>query len=113
MALHKIYAQLSCSNLENSKEWFGKLFGRAPDAEPMDGLAEWHQGDAGFQLFQNAEHAGKGTLTLIVSSLAEEQVRVDDAGLEPSGVQGADYVNIIRLRDPDNNLVVMAEPKGE
>jgi hypothetical protein len=110
MALQKIFAQLSCSDLAVSTQWFTGLFGRGPDATPMKGLAEWHHGEeAGFQLFQNPDSAGKGTLTLIVSELGLEYQRL--SFLKPEDIERADYVELFRMRDPDNNLVVMAEPR--
>ena len=112
MALAKIYAHLSCTELERSVGWFTTLFGRAPDNRPMAGLAEWHhRDDAGLQLFQAADHAGHGTLTLIVDGLADDRDRLAAAGLAPGEIETADYVVLIRLRDPDGNLVVLAEPK--
>ena len=110
MPLEKIFAHLSCADLQRSTAWFATLFGRQPDATPMRHLAEWHHGDgAGFQLFQNPPHAGQGTLTLIVTGLEAERHRV--AALRPGEVERADYVDLIRLRDPDQNLVVLAEPR--
>jgi catechol 2,3-dioxygenase-like lactoylglutathione lyase family enzyme len=111
MRLDAIYAQLSCRDLERSITWFSTLFGREPSARPMVGLAEWHHGrNAGFQLFEDDRHAGRGTLTLIVAAVREEQVRLTDAGLSPGAVEVADYTTIARLRDPDGNLVVLAQP---
>jgi hypothetical protein len=111
MALRKIFAHLSCADLKKSAAWFEQLFGRQPDARPMEHLAEWHHGsEAGFQLFQNPPHAGKGTLTLIVSDLEVERGRL--ASLKPGELERGNYVNLIRLSDPDNNLVVLAEPRG-
>ncbi len=112
MQLVKIYAHLSCSDLNKSIGWFATLFGRAPDERPMAGLVEWHhRGEAGFQLFEDASNAGHSTLTLIVSALGEEHARLLDAGLEPGNVETADSVSLLRLRDPDKNLVVLAEPR--
>ena len=112
MTLQAIFAQLSCTNLNASTEWFTKLFGREPDARPMKGLAEWHHGDqSGFQLFENKQHAGRGTLTLIVRDLHNERTRCNSAGLEVGSVQEADYVNIVQMYDLDGNMVVLAEPK--
>jgi hypothetical protein len=52
--LKKIFAHISCVNLERGKQWYAKLFGRVADAEPMQHLAEWHHGSAaGMQLFEN------------------------------------------------------------
>lgn len=111
MAIEKIYAQLSCRDLQQSADWFARLFDRAPDARPMAGLAEWHHANsAGFQLFEDASTAGKGTLTLIVSDLQDERSRLANAGLRPSEVEPADTVSLVRLRDPDENLVVLAQP---
>lgn len=110
-ALKTIYAQLSCSDLARSMAWFEKLFGRAPDARPMAGLAEWYHGDcAGLQLFEQTDHAGHGTLTLIVDDLAGERRRLESAGLTPGAIEPATYVSLFRLRDPDGNLVVVAGP---
>jgi hypothetical protein len=114
MSLHKVYAHLNCSNLDASIRWFSAIFSRGPDARPMEGLAEWHHGDtAGFQLFQNADDAGHGTLTLIVEALEHERDRLDTAGLSPGDIEAASYVKLIRLRDPDENLVVLAQENVE
>lgn len=110
MAIDKIYAHLSCSDLESSIEWFGILFGRAPDARPMDGLAEWHHGErAGFQLYEDPAHAGHATLTLIVTGLEDERIRLKDGDLDPGPLERGDNFNLVRLRDPDGNLVVLAQ----
>ena len=112
MPLDKIYAQVSCSGLDVSIAWYEKLFGRAPDSRPMTGLAEWHHGDgAGLQLFQNEADAGHNTLTLIVTDLSDEHSRLAGSGLQPGELEAADTVSLVRLRDPDQNLVVLAEPR--
>ncbi|WP_425410680.1 VOC family protein [Hyphococcus sp.] len=111
MAIEKIYAQLSCSDIVNSAKWFQTLFGRAPDARPMNGLVEWrHEKQAGFQLFENPGDAGRGTMTLIVSALQKEHERLTEAGMAPPAIEPADSVSLVRLRDPDGNLVVLAQP---
>jgi catechol 2,3-dioxygenase-like lactoylglutathione lyase family enzyme len=111
MGLKAIYAQLSCSDLAGSIRWFASVFEREPDARPMPGLAEWHHDEkAGFQLFENKQNAGHGTLTLIVDDVRDQHTRLSNAGMEPGDVQPADYTTIVRLRDPDGNLVVLAQP---
>ena len=111
MALTAIYAHLSCSDLGRSVVWFTTVFERQPDAQPMTGLAEWHYGkQAGFQLYENPEHAGKGTLTLIVDDITGERERLLAGGIQANRIEAADYTTIMRLRDPDGNLAVLAQP---
>jgi len=110
--IEKVFAHVSCSSLEHSIPWFTHLFGRAPDESPMTGLAEWHQNNkAAFQLFQDPKNAGHSTMTLGVSDLASEQARLSNLKLRPGAIEEADYVKIVRLRDPDRNLIVLAEKK--
>lgn len=110
MSLHKIYAHLSCADLDTSIRWFTAIFNRGPNARPMEGLAEWHHGDTtGFQLFQNRGDAGHGTLTLFVHGLESERRRLETAGVSLGDIEQASYVRLIRLRDPDRNLVVLVE----
>lgn len=111
MALNKIYAQLSCTDIGRSEPWFREIFGRAPDAEPMKGLVEWHHGrDAGFQLFENQTGAGHGCLTLIVSELEKEHKRLVDAGVDAGAIQRGDIAAVFQVTDPDGNVIVFAEP---
>ena len=113
MKLAAIYANLSCSNLDTSTKWFALLFERDPDARPMRGLVEWHhQGNAGFQLFEKEQDAGRGTMTLIVENIQAEHARLREAAIKPGDIEKADYTTIFRLRDPDGNLVVLAQPTG-
>ena len=106
-----IFAELSCSAISESRLWFEKFFGRAPDAEPMPGLSEWHhQKAAGLQLFENSKNAGHGTLTVIVSNLKAEHSRIDALGLKPGPIEAATTTSLVRLHDPDGNLVVLAQP---
>jgi hypothetical protein len=43
-----------------------------------------------------------------VDALRDERSRLTDAGLSPGVVEEADHVNIVRMRDPDGNLIVLA-----
>ena len=111
MTISKIYAHVSCSDLERSTIWFEKLFGRPPDARQMAGLVEWHHDTgAGLQVWQDAANAGRGTVTFIVTGLPQEHARLSSAGLEPGKLEPGDKVSLFRLHDPDQNLVVLAQP---
>lgn len=109
MSIETIFANVSCSDLETSVAWYEKLFGRSPTRRPMPGLAEWQLTEsAEMQLYEAKEHAGHSTLTLGVMPIEPERERLEAAGLRPGPVEPADDYFILRLRDPDGNLVVLA-----
>jgi hypothetical protein len=109
MPIETIFANVSCSDLSVSEPWYEKLFGRAADRHPMDGLAEWHFTDsAEVQLYQDKTKAGHSTLTLGVLPLAAERARLVAAGIEAGEIEQAKDFFILRLSDPDANLVVLA-----
>lgn len=112
MIIDRIFGHLPCRSLDASIGWFETLFDRAPDARPMDGLAEWHHGAGGLQLFEDPPKAGMGTLTLIVQDIAAEHARLTAAGHQPEEIAEGNYVRLAKLADPDGNLVVLAQPKA-
>ncbi|MDB6087999.1 MAG: hypothetical protein JWN85_783 [Gammaproteobacteria bacterium] len=60
------------------------------------------------QLFEDKQHAGAGTLTLGVLPLQPERARLLAAGLDPGPIENTQDYFIMRLRDPDDNLIVFA-----
>jgi hypothetical protein len=113
MPITALFAQLACTNEAASSDWFEALFDRPSDAKPMPGLSEWHLGSqAGFQLFVDPSAAGHGTMTVFVDDLGAERARLSAAGLPIGDVQHGDAVDILQLRDPDRNLVVLVQPRG-
>ncbi len=108
MHLSAIYANLNCTDLHRSERWFRRMFGRRCDRRPMPGLVEWrYQGGCGFQLFENPDDAGKGTLTLLVQDVRKEHERLSK--IAPGQLEIGNGAPILRLHDPDGNLVVLAE----
>jgi hypothetical protein len=74
----------------------------------MDGLAEWHFTDsAEVQLHENPANAGKSTLTIGVKNLEPERRRLSEHGLEPGVIEPTKSSFIMRIKDPDGNLIVM------
>jgi len=103
-----ISANLSCRDLEASIAWYAALFGKKPARRPMAGLAEWTFGKgAEVQLYQSPEHAGHGTLTLAVDDIDAERRRLLAEDLAPQDIERGDSRQLMRMHDPDGNLVVM------
>lgn len=111
MPIETIFAHVSCSDLSTSILWYEKLFGQPPSGLPMPGLAEWQFTDsAALQLFEDDDRAGTSTLTLRVIPLQAEVSRLEAAGLAPGPIEEATTLFIVRMRDPDGNLIVLASP---
>jgi hypothetical protein len=88
------------------------LFGKPPIRRPRPGLAEWQFSEsAEVQLHEEKQHAGASTLTLGVLPMEPERQRLEKAGLKPGPIEETDGYFIVRLRDPDRNLVVFASAK--
>ena len=47
---------------------------------------------------------------MLVDDITGERERLMAAGIQANRIEAADYTTIMRLRDPDGNLVVLAQP---
>ncbi len=54
MALVRILAQSTVSDLETAERWYTTLWRRGPDEQPMPGLLEWHLGPTTWMLSPRA-----------------------------------------------------------
>ena len=109
MSIQTIFAHISCADIAVSAAWYEKLFGKPPTRRPMAGLVEWQfTPSAEVQLFEEKKHAGSSTLTLGVLPLEPERKRLLAAGLNPAPIEETKGYFLMRLRDPDGNLIVFA-----
>jgi hypothetical protein len=114
LGIETVFAHVSCSDIETSLAWYQKLFGKAPLRRPMPGLAEWQFSDsAEVQLCEQAEHAGHSILTLGALPLEPERRRLEEAGLNPDPIEETKGYFIMRIRDPDHNLIVFASARRD
>ena len=103
----RVLAQSTVSDLAAGEEWYTRLFGRGPDARPMDGLVEWHLGAAfGVQVFEEADRAGRSSMVLDDTDLDALASRLAAAGIAHDGVQQVTSSRALVLTDPDGNRVV-------
>ena len=108
MGIETIFANISCSDLEVSLPWYQKLFGVPPTRRPMEGLAEWHFTDsAEVQLYENKTNAGRSTLTIGVLSTRAGATAVVRTGPGARPIETTKDFFLMRIKDPDGNLVVM------
>ncbi len=107
-----VMSQLIVTDLERSVEFYSRLFGRAPDAGPMEGLREWHFDHAGaVQVFEEPDRAGKSGATLHVADLDQAVVDLDELGIAHAPLVEATFVRVVQLDDPDRNRIVLTGAK--
>jgi catechol-2,3-dioxygenase len=111
MAIQRLLAQATVSDLEAARNWYARLFSRQPDASPMDGLLEWHLADTfGVQVWAEPERAGRSSMVLDETDLDALAARLAEAGIPNAGPEQATSSRILRLEDPDGNRLVFAGP---
>lgn len=108
MAITRLLAQMTISDLESAVAWYTRFFGREPDARPMDGLVEWHLTDTfGVQVWAERERSGHSSMVLDESDLDARIAHLDRAGLRYDGPWDATASRIVQLSDPDGNRIVL------
>ncbi len=108
MSIYRGLAQMTVSDLDAVIGWYTGLFGREPDARPMNSLVEWHlTPQFGVQVWAEAERAGRSTVVRDESDLDGLIAALDRAGIRHEGTQDATASRILPLTDPDGNRVVV------
>ncbi len=104
----RVLAQSTVSDPATAQDWYARLFGTAPDANPMPGLLEWHLGDTfGVQVWSEPDRAGRSSIVLDESDLDGAAARLTAAGIAHEGVGEATSSRVLQLLDPDGNRVVL------
>lgn len=107
MTVTRLLAQMIVTDEASATGWYARLFGRAPDARPMDGLLEWHLGDAfGVQVWTDPARAGRGAMVLDESDLDALVTALDRAGVDHDGPRDVTSSRILIVADPDGNQIV-------
>lgn len=102
-----VLAVVAVSDIEQGRSWYTKLFGRAPDNNPMTNLVEWQVVDGGWvQVTEDPARAGSSMLNLAVSDIEEGVREVRECGLNPGEIVEANKgVRLSAISDPDNNAI--------
>jgi hypothetical protein len=113
MDVTRVLAGIAVTEIEQAGRWYGALFGRPADAEPMDGLAEWYLDGGTVQIVLDEGRAGGSLATLWVPDLREALADLDDLAdlAEHGGPSGAldETALFTTLEDPDGNAITLVE----
>lgn len=114
MNVSTVMAQLIVTDLVQAEHFYTAVFGRGPDASPMDGLREWHFADAGsIQVYEEPERAGCSGATFHVDDLDATVAALDWAGVAHQPMVDATSVRLVQLSDPDHNRIVITCDKPQ
>jgi predicted enzyme related to lactoylglutathione lyase len=109
MDISNVLAQATVRDQDAAERWYSMLFGREPDARPMDGLLEWHFGDAmGVQVWAEPDRAGNSSLVITVRDLDAVVEHLKAAGIADVAPSEATSSRILSVLDPDGNRIVFA-----
>ena len=112
MNFNNVYAVVMTTNIETAKEWYGKLFGRKSDYNPMEILHEWNFSNGGvLQLVEDKERAGYSSITIMVNNIGEISRELVEKNLSDGKVSEGKIATTITINDPENNRITFAENK--
>ena len=111
MQSDRVCAVLCVRDISSVRTFYEALFGRPPDANPMDSLMEWYPNEGGgVQIFQEDERAGRGYATISVPNLDDLVIELQERSIpiDPYGMT-FDPFRLARVVDPDGNQITFAQ----
>ena len=112
MTITNALAGIAVEDIGEAIDFYERLFGRMPDARPINDVAEWKTPGGGWiQVFTDADRAGASALTLVVDDIAEELGRLGLHGIVPVAKAFGDFFKTAKFRDPDGNQIVLSQPQ--
>ncbi|HEY1656594.1 MAG TPA: hypothetical protein VGF86_15935 [Candidatus Tumulicola sp.] len=110
MAIRNALAGIAVRDFRASLKWYERLLGRAPDARPMQGLAEWEFPAGGWiQVFEDDARAGSASVTLADDDLRTRVADLQDRGIPVVSKSESPEVKIAIVKDLDGNQIVFAQ----
>lgn len=110
MPIRNALASVAVSDVASASRWYEQLFGRVADSKPMPELAEWRFERGGWlQVYELPGMAGKGSVTLAVSDIAEQAAHFDRMGIDTSYRSSNPQVSTLMITDPDGNHIAFAQ----
>ncbi|MFI6303580.1 VOC family protein [Amycolatopsis thailandensis] len=101
-----VYAVLPVADHPAAVAWYERWIGRRPDAEPMEGVAEWRiAGNAGIQVAHAPEAAGRSTVVIVVDDIDETVGALEAQDVTCGPIQDYDFVKLTEVADPAGNKV--------
>jgi predicted enzyme related to lactoylglutathione lyase len=108
-----LFAGIPVGDIAVAREWYARLFGRAPDLIPHEREVAWQLASAGWvYVVEDLPRAGGSLVTLLVEDLDTEVGAAAERGLAPD-VRMEGPPRKAEFIDPDGNKVTFGQPSAE
>jgi ketosteroid isomerase-like protein len=113
VSIKNALASVPVRDLSSAAQWYERLIDRPPDSRQKSEVVEWKFQNGGWlQVYQNAERAGSGSFSLVVSSLDEQVSALEKSGLDANQQTVGENAKVVMIKDPDGNSIAFVEPIG-
>jgi predicted enzyme related to lactoylglutathione lyase len=114
MSVNRVLAGVAVADVDAVRPWYERLFGRPPDALPMEGLVEWHIPAGGVvQLVASPNRAGRSLLTLDLDDLEHELAAMRARGLDAGALDDTTSTKVLiaATTDPEGNEITLVQQR--
>lgn len=109
--VRSVYAAMPSADMSRSEWFYEALIGRPADSRPMPVLTQWEWGEVVLQIVDDAERAGGGLTTVIVSDMIQATVGLRARGISVEATEGSVVAKVAVLSDPDGNQITLIESR--
>ena len=108
--LTSVVAVLPVVDHAGAVAWYQKWIGRAPDLEPMEGVAEWQVAEnAWIQVSADPTTAGKSTVVVGVKDIDTQRADCAAAGVTVGDVADYGFIKTAEAIDPAGNKILFIQ----
>jgi hypothetical protein len=108
--LTSVVAVLPVVDHAGAVAWYQKWIGRAPDVEPMEGVAEWQVAEnAWIQVSADPTPAGKSTVVVGVVDIDTQRADCAAAGVTIGDVDDYGFIKTAEAIDPAGNKILFIQ----
>lgn len=115
MNAHQVLATVAVSDFAASRDWYARLFGRAPDNRPNASCAEWQIAKSTTiqvlpRQVDQPNRAGWTSVGIIVDDLDKVLAGLQGRQIDAASPQVAThFMRFVPVSDPDGNMVTFVE----
>lgn len=112
MSMQNVMAALGVTDISAASAWYTKLLGRGPTEIPMPNLLQWEfPGGGWLQVFETADRAGSGAVTIIEDDLEARIASLQTAHVRIDRETDSKTASTAVVEDADGNRITFATPR--